>query len=139
MLRHGVRLTLLSRGMQTPPAVVAGTARLLIHSGEPAGCLLFLEQRPVNPWTSNCNRERLPKPAACWPLLLCNWRTCEYLLWLGSLLGLTQCPRQAVLILLLASVWLKCLTFHFQSQFVAHVSTRDLLLAHVLKAHFYCS
>lgn len=51
MLSQGVRLTLLSRSMQTPPAVMVGMARLMLHSGELAGCLLSLEQSPVNPWT----------------------------------------------------------------------------------------
>ena len=51
MLSQGVRLTLLSRSMHTSPAVMVGMARLMLHSGEPAGCLLSLEQRPVNPWT----------------------------------------------------------------------------------------
>lgn len=51
MLSQSVRLTLLSRSIQTSPAVVVGMARLMLHSGEPAGCFLSLEQRPVNPWT----------------------------------------------------------------------------------------
>lgn len=42
-------------------------------------------------------------------LLVCHRRTCEPLLWLAAGLGLTQCPDQVFLTLLLASAWLQIL------------------------------
>lgn len=46
VLSQGVRLTLLSRSRQTSPAVVAGTAELLLHHGELRGCLFSLRSTP---------------------------------------------------------------------------------------------
>lgn len=46
VLRQGVRLILLSRSRQTSPPAVAGMAQLVLHHGQPAGCLSFLRPTP---------------------------------------------------------------------------------------------
>lgn len=64
------------------------------------------QQSPVPvpaPCTSTQDREGFPR------LLICHRRTCEPFLGLAAELGLTQCPYQVFLILLLASAWLQIL------------------------------
>lgn len=51
-------------------------------------------------------------------LLVCHRRTCEPFLWLAAELGLTQCPVQVFLTLLLASAWLQILLMSVSVQWL---------------------